>query len=69
MILYTTTPHELIFPCDQTAFENYKTISYQGVPIVVEQTENHYRIVQVLSSNPNDFMKDELAPGQLISFI
>ncbi|MGE8204023.1 YlzJ-like family protein [Heyndrickxia sp. NPDC080065] len=68
MILYTIIPHDLVFPIDSSEFSNYKEIMYNGIPILVEQMENNYRVVRVLSSNPVDFLRGDITPGQMISF-
>lgn len=68
MILYTTIPNELIYQVDQNEYTKYKTMMYNGIPIQVEQMENSYRVIRVLSSNPYDFMNNDITPGQLISF-
>ncbi|MDQ0214242.1 hypothetical protein J2S13_000638 [Oikeobacillus pervagus] len=67
MILHTTVPQELIFPPDHKQFQNIQTIHWQGIPLIVEQQADQYRVVRVLSTNPADFLNEGIGPGQLIS--
>ncbi|HEY2420988.1 MAG TPA: YlzJ-like family protein [Neobacillus sp.] len=69
MILYTMMPQELIFPNEADAYSNQMTITYQGIPLLVERTEQkNFQVVRILSSDPNHFMDDRLCPGAKISF-
>ncbi|MED1202015.1 YlzJ-like family protein [Heyndrickxia acidicola] len=67
MILYTTVPEEIIFQTDPSEFTKQRTIQYNGVPLLVEQEEQYYRIIRVLSSNPADYLSEGLMPGAYIS--
>ena len=39
MILYTTMPQEYIFPTESDSFTKQQTVTYQGVSLLVEQTD------------------------------
>jgi hypothetical protein len=68
MILYTTVPIELVFPYEMEAFQRQKTISYNGVPLLVDCTDPQaMEIVRVLSSDPQHFLDDRFTPGTKIS--
>jgi hypothetical protein len=68
MILYTMMPHELIFPSEAESFSKQMTITYQGVPLLVELTDQqNFQVVRVLSSDPQHFMDERLYPGAKIS--
>jgi len=69
MILYTPMQLELVLEgFDTTSYPDYKNIEYQGVPMVVEPYgSGKYRIVRLLSTNPYDYLKPELAPGMVIN--
>ncbi|MDC3414084.1 YlzJ-like family protein [Aquibacillus sp. 3ASR75-11] len=68
MILYTPLSEHDIFPEDQSKYSNLELISVNGVSVQATRLKNgSYRIVQVLSTNPQDFMKSDLAPGTIIS--
>jgi len=69
MILYTMMPHELIFPVQEQDYEQTELVSYQGVPLLVEKTEDHgYRVIRVVSTDPQHYLKDQFCPGTKISF-
>ncbi|MDQ1146686.1 hypothetical protein QE429_003513 [Bacillus sp. SORGH_AS 510] len=69
MILYTMMPHELIFPSDQESNQQQKMITYQGIPLLVEQMDpNNVQVVRILSSDPQHFLDDRVCPGAKISF-
>lgn len=68
MILYTTVPYELIFPSEMEALEKQKTITYNGVPLLVDCTEPYnMQIIRVLSSDPQHFLDNRFSPGTKIS--
>ncbi|WP_353855702.1 YlzJ-like family protein [Bacillus sp. Bos-x628] len=64
MILYTPMPYEMIYPQENEQQRRLKQIQIQGVPVMVEMKEDEAEIVQVLSTNPMDFLNQELAPGK-----
>lgn len=68
MILYTMMPQELIFPFDADAYQKQKTILYQGVPLLVETSdEQTVQILRVLSTDPQHYLDDRYTPGTKIS--
>lgn len=64
MILHTIVCHEQIFPNENES--QYESRTQNGVPVIVERAEDKYRIVRIMSTNPNDFLKAELSPGTYI---
>ena len=69
MILYTMMPSELIFPPEEVEQSKQQLISYQGISMLVEQTDSeHVQIVRILSSDPQHYLNQELCPGSKISF-
>lgn len=69
MILYTMMPSELIFPSEQVEESKQKLITYQGVSMLVEQTDSeHVEVVRILSSDPQHYLNQQLCPGAKISF-
>ncbi|ULT58607.1 YlzJ-like family protein [Neobacillus drentensis] len=69
MILYTMMPSELIFPAEQVEQSKQKLITYQGVSMLVEQTDSEYvEVVRILSSDPQHYLNQQLCPGAKISF-
>lgn len=68
MILYTTMPQELIYQTQESEFEQQQVINYEGIPLLVEMNENHdYRVLRVMSSDPNHYMDDRFCPGMILS--
>ncbi|MEH7663535.1 YlzJ-like family protein [Bacillus velezensis] len=57
MILYTVMPQEVVY--DQE-------VDYAGEPLLVEMKGNEAEVVQILSTNPMDFLNPDIAPGQKI---
>ena len=69
MILYTMMPSELIFPSEQAEESKQKFITYQGVSMLVEQTDSdHVQVVRILSSDPQHYLNQQICPGAKISF-
>lgn len=68
MILYTPMQLELVLDgFDTTIYPEYRDIEYQGVAMVVESAGfGKQKIVKLLSTNPFDYLKPELTPGNLI---
>lgn len=68
MILYTMMPHELIYPNDEYDFGKQMEITHDGIPLMVERTEDaDYRIIRILSSNPAHYLDSRYMPGAKIS--
>lgn len=66
MILYTIVPQDLMFPADVNEFNGHMMMEYQGIPILVQQVENNYRVVRVMSSDPSHFLNHSVCPGEII---
>ncbi|MGE6631490.1 YlzJ-like family protein [Bacillus sp. NPDC077027] len=66
MILYTPMPHEAIYPDQKETERSLKQVQIDGVPVMIEMKEDEAEIVQVLSTNPMDFLNQNLAPGQRV---
>lgn len=65
MILYTPLSQEDIFPDE--GIHNRKFISYQGKTLCVDQLENGtYSLIQLLSTDPKDFLDPTLTPGSIL---
>ena len=60
-------PQELVFPVADTEFSKQLEVTYDGVPLMVERTDDdHYRVVRVLSSDPLHFLNQQYIPGTKI---
>ena len=67
MILYTIVPHELIFEAEQEFSNNQENFYYKGIFVTVERMGlNRYKVVSLLSTNPKDYLIDEIQPGKMI---
>ncbi|MEI5906240.1 YlzJ-like family protein [Bacillus spongiae] len=67
MILHTTVPYELIFPTAINLYDEQKMVTFNGIPVIVQQDQQGYRVVRVLSSDPQHYMNDSITPGQYLS--
>jgi hypothetical protein len=70
MILYTMMPQELIFPAENSTTQTPKQwmVNYQGIPLMVEMSEGQSaEVIRVLSTDPQHFMDNRVAPGSKIS--
>ncbi len=69
MILYTPMQLELVLEgFDTTKYPEYKIIEYEGVAMLVEDVDSgKKRIIKLLSTNPYDYLRPELSPGNLIN--
>ncbi|MCP8616466.1 YlzJ-like family protein [Salirhabdus salicampi] len=68
MILYTPLSEEDIFPTEETEYEKHQWVSVDNRYVKVMQVEDgSFEILQVLSTNPNDYMNGNLTPGSRIS--
>ncbi|MEH7335569.1 YlzJ-like family protein [Neobacillus drentensis] len=69
MILYTMMPQELIFPYETEPFQKQQMITYQGIPLLVEFTDQqNVQVVRILSSDPQHYLDERICPGSKISF-
>ncbi|KMM38655.1 YlzJ-like family protein [Guptibacillus hwajinpoensis] len=68
MILYTILPHEAVFPPEQSVYDQQNIIEWNGVELLVERTSlTECRVVQVLSTNPQDYLNEATQPGQMLT--
>ncbi|AXI09135.1 hypothetical protein CV093_09945 [Oceanobacillus sp. 143] len=67
MILYTPLAITDIYPDISNTFENRTYIEYEGKLIAVDKnTDGSYQMIQLLSTDPQDFLNDNYAPGTII---
>lgn len=68
MIMYTTMPYELIFQGNDEVFSKQTIMNVNGVPLIIESISNEEcRVVQILSTNPYDFLNESISPGSILS--
>ncbi|WP_208592597.1 YlzJ-like family protein [Gracilibacillus suaedae] len=67
MILYTPLSYEDVHYSEQD-YQQYEIISYHNKSCCIQRLENgDMRIVQLLSTDPNDYLVGHLSPGTIIS--
>ncbi|MCR2820661.1 YlzJ-like family protein [Lederbergia panacisoli] len=66
MILHTIVPPELIFQNNEDIFSGQIPITRNGIPMIVEQDGQVYKVIRIMSSNPADYLNAELSPGTSI---
>lgn len=67
MILYTPLAESDIFP-DEDSNSNRLVIKRQEKSLYVERSEEgNFQILQLLSTDPNDFMDPQYQPGSILS--
>lgn len=67
MILYTPLCQEDIFN-QKEDFSEHKFINYQGRLVqVLEEEDGSYNLIQLYSTNPQDYLLDQFKPGKNIS--
>ena len=66
-VLYTIMPISTIFEED-TDLGNYQEIIYDGIQMQVEHINlNKFKIIRLYSTDPADYLKPYLQPGEIIN--
>lgn len=67
MTFYTIMPADQIFPHQHQALTSYFEMMYNGIPILVEHDGGRaLRIDRILSTNPSDYLHNDIQPGTVI---
>jgi len=67
MILYTPISESEIFSSSTSEFTKRHCISYEGRLCIAQQQENgSYELVQLLSTDPQDFLDSKFLPGEVV---
>ncbi|MBF7083035.1 YlzJ-like family protein [Desulfallas sp. Bu1-1] len=68
MILYTPMQLELVLAgLDQVTRSGEEETTVDGIPAIVRRTaDGKEQIVQLLSTNPADYLRKDLCPGALV---
>src|SRR5699024_12343445 len=70
MILYTPLCHTDVFPADETEQNKRQCVQHDGKLLYVEQLDDgSYELLQLLSSDPQDFLKADYVQGKILSWI
>lgn len=68
MILYTPIVESDIFPAQDQKSSNRSVIIHRNKTIFVENNgDGNYKVVQLLSTDPKDFMDPQYQPGSILS--
>ncbi|SES76706.1 YlzJ-like protein [Oceanobacillus limi] len=68
MILYTPLAETDIFPHEAGENVNRECINYNGKQVFVEKNKDgSYQLLQLLSTDPQDFLDDNYSPGTIIN--
>ncbi|GAB2551016.1 YlzJ-like family protein [Gracilibacillus alcaliphilus] len=66
-MLYTPLGYDDIYGADQW-LGDYEFIRFQGKQCCVQKLSNgEVRMIQLLSTNPNDYLLDTFTPGNIIN--
>lgn len=70
MIIWTVFPEEMVLKNTlEEEVPQYEEIEYGGTKVMVEKiSPSQYRIVRILSSNPQDYLRPELQPGAVFAY-
>lgn len=69
MTLWTIVPEEVIFGLQNQDPATYEELECAGQRVMAEKlAQNQYRVVRLLTTNPTDYLHDNLQPGTVITF-
>lgn len=67
MILYTPLSESDIFPQSNEHLLNRECITYEGKMVIAERNESgSYQMIQLLSTDPQDFLNAKYSPGSIL---
>jgi len=68
LLLYTPIPIETVIDGIDKNYE-FKEIEINGVKLIIEPISiNQGKIVQLISTNPQDYLNPNFSPGKIITF-
>lgn len=66
-MLYTPLSDDDIFPCSEKEYASKQCVTYQGKSLYVDQLDDgSYQLLQLLSTDPQDFMNETYTPGTIL---
>ncbi|WP_108669636.1 YlzJ-like family protein [Peribacillus acanthi] len=69
MILYTIMPLENVYPIEQSEYEKYVSIQYNGITVFGERNSDQTFLVnRIISTDPKHYLDTTLLPGSIISY-
>ncbi len=71
MLIWSVVPSETIWQsADEKQRTQTKVTEVNGIKVLVEPlSDGKGRICQVMSTNPADFLRTDLAPGAIVSLV
>lgn len=67
MVLYTIIPEEIVFQSNEEISASQEII-YNGKRILVQPIDfKSFRIVQLISSDPSDYLLTDFQPGSVVT--
>lgn len=68
MILYTPLCETDVFPKNEEDYSNRKCVTHQGKLVYVEkQIDGSYQLLQLMSTDPQDYLDSNYTPGNTLS--
>lgn len=68
MILYTPLCETDVFPNEEDNYSNRQCVTHQGKLLYVEKTKDgSYQLLQLLSTDPQDFLDENYSPGNTLT--
>ncbi len=65
--MYTPLANSDIFPAENDVLAKRHCVSYQDKQFYVEETnKGDYQVLQLLSTDPQDFLRQEFNPGTIL---
>lgn len=69
MILWTIVPEEVVYADPNQPNPAYEEIEYDGKKVVAQKiSQNEFRIVRLLTTDPSHYLRNELQPGSVITY-
>ncbi|MBP2652049.1 MAG: YlzJ-like protein [Firmicutes bacterium] len=68
MLFWSIVPLEMVMSGTETP-PVYEELDYDGVKVVVEKfSPTQCRIVRVISTEPNDYLRPDIQPGIMLTY-
>ena len=67
MMIWSIVPPEIMF--NTAAPPTYEEIEWGGLKCLVEKTSpTQCRVIRLLTTDPNDYLRNELQPGSILTY-
>ncbi len=69
MILWTIVPEEVVYADPNQTNPTYEEIEYAGQKIMAQKiSQSEFRVVRLLTTDPSNYLRNELQPGTVITY-